>query len=71
MKNDLIELIVIVAISLAVCVEIYSSGSVTLNGNVYTEESNPIMFYSWLLFMASWSVVAVVRFFIKRNQIGK
>jgi hypothetical protein len=69
MKNDLIELIAIVVISLPICVWIYSSGSVTLNGNIYTEESNPIMFYSWLLFMASWSVVAVVRFFIKRDKI--
>ncbi len=69
MKNDLIELIAIVVISLPICVWIYSRGYVTLNGNIYTEESNPIMFYSWLLFMASWSVVAVVRFFIKRDQI--
>lgn len=64
--KDIIGTLFVFISSLSISIWIFKKEYVYLNGTLYSKDSNPFIFYFWVIFFASWAVFSVVRFFFMR-----
>ena len=67
MKDIIGTLFVFVSCS-SISVWVFQKEYVYLNGTLYSKDSNPVVFYFWVIFMAGLAVFSVIRFYVMRSH---